>query len=327
MSAAAVIIPTFNEARHIGGLLGQLTRLQPDLVGEILVADGFSQDSTRDIVLAASASDPRVRLIDNPDRIQSAGINRAAQAADPRLRMLVRMDAHSGYADDFVGRVTETLRTSRSAGVAVRLRTVGRTAVERGIAAASNSRFGTGGSAHRIGGVSGPVDHGHHAGFDRGAFDAVGGYDTSFVANEDAELDLRLRKAGGQIWLAGDIEVDYYPRSTFTALARQYWRYGAGRAQNQMKHGSRLRLRQLVPPVVLGLILLASLAAIAFPPLAIVPLAYLGGCAAAALFLYSRSRDPAALLAAPALVVMHMSWASAFLLRRLTAPNNKKVQR
>ncbi len=315
MTGAAVIIPTYNEARHIGGLLEQLLRHDESVVGEILVADGRSEDETRAIVAGFTERSGRVRLVDNPERVQAAGINHAAKAATPERTVLVRMDAHSHYPEDYVPRLLEQLSARESESVVVRLRTVGRTCMEKAIAAASNSAFGTGGSLHRVGGASRHVDHGHHAAFVRSAFERVGGYDRGFIANEDAEFDYRLRKTGGRIWFASEIEIDYFPRSTLKALARQYWRYGQGRAQNYLKHGEALKLRQLAAPAI-ALTLLASLLLGFVQPLFwLVPALYASGCAAAAVLLAVRERAPCVLLAAPALVAMHVAWGLGFLER------------
>ncbi|MBB5685755.1 glycosyltransferase family 2 protein [Sphingobium boeckii] len=312
-SGAAVIIPTFNEAAHIGGLLEQLLRQKRDVVGQILVADGRSQDATRAIVAQIAAANDRVHLIDNPDRLQSAGINRAAAAADPAHGILVRMDAHSGYADDYVARLIRTLQERDTESVVVRLRTVGRTCMEKAIAAVSNSIFGTGGAAHRIGGQSRLIDHGHHAAFRRDAFQSSGGYDVHFIANEDAEFDYRLRRAGGRIWLAADIEVDYFPRSTLGALARQYWRYGRGRAQNFLKHREKLRARQLVAPLLVVMLAASTAVSLVQPYALALPLLYAAGCCAAALWLALRARSICVMLAAPALWAMHLCWGAGFI--------------
>lgn len=314
MQRAAIIIPTLNEAAHIGGLLAQCARLPMGLVQAIIVTDGGSDDATRNIVAEAAAQDARIRLVDNPRRIQSAGINVAVAGLDPGIATFVRIDAHAAYPDDYVPRVLAALADSGADVVATRLLTVGVAPVQRAVAAASNSPFGTGGSAHRQGGYSGFVDHGHHAGFRRAAFEAIGGYDESFVANEDGEFDARIRAAGGRIWLAGEIEVVYYPRRTLAALGRQYRRYGQGRAANVLKH-REVRLRQLLPPAVT---LAAGAGLVAAPvwPLALAaPAAYAAGLALATAVLTRRTRDPAALLAGPALATMHVAWGSGFLLQ------------
>ncbi|MBV9509424.1 MAG: glycosyltransferase, partial [Caulobacteraceae bacterium] len=218
-----VIIPTLNEAEHIGGLLQQLLDSDCGQIADILVADGGSRDGTRAIVADFSKIDPRVRLVENPRQIQSAGINAAAALADPRSEVFVRLDAHAGYPAGYVNALAAALRQTGADSVVVRLRSRASGCFQRAAAAAGNSKLGTGGSQHRIGGKSRWIDHGHHAAFRRAAFAGVGGYDERFRANEDAELDFRLREAGSRIWFASEFEVDYYPRRTARALARQYY--------------------------------------------------------------------------------------------------------
>ena len=307
-----VVIPTLNEAARIGGLLAQLSRQPSEIVAEILVADGGSTDATRALVSAATVLDPRIRLIDNPERIQAAGVNRAVDAADARADTIVRIDAHAIYPDDYVPRIVEAFAATGAEMVAVRLDTRGVTCLQRGIAAASNSRIGSGGSAHRTGGRSSFVDHGHHAGMDRATFTRIGGYDTRFDANEDAELDYRVRQVGGRVWLAADIEVIYFPRTTLAALFRQYYRYGRGRARTFLKHGERLRVRQMLPPMMVAATIVAIILAPLVPALLIVPLVYALALAAAAVAMLRSLPQACTLLAAPAMATMHFAWGIGF---------------
>ena len=318
---AVVIIPTLNEAERIGGLLAQLARLPSALVVEILVADGGSSDGTRVIAGAAALQDPRIRVIDNPARIQSAGINRAVAVADRRADIIVRIDAHAFYPDDFVPRVVAAFGATSAAMISVGLRTIGLGCMQRGIAAASNSKIGTGGAAHRVGGASGFVDHGHHAGIDRAMFERLGGYDESFIANEDAEFDRRVRLAGGKIWLAAEIQVDYLPRASLGKLFKQYQRYGQGRAQNFRKHGERLRARQMLPPVlVVGLVAALVLAPV-WPVFLVFPALYLAALAVATLLLFVKTPEPCTLLAGAAAATMHLAWGSGFIAEMFRSPD------
>jgi succinoglycan biosynthesis protein ExoA len=309
----AVIIPTLNEAAHIGGLLDQLSRVPCELVVEIIVADGGSADSTRAIVLERAKQDRRVRLIENPARIQSAGLNLAIRSALSVADTIVRIDAHGRYPDMYVERIVDAFAVSGATMVATRLRTVGDSAFQRGVAFAMNSRIGTGGSMHRVGGAPRFVDHGHHAGIDRAAFIRAGGYDENFVANEDAELDVRIRQDGGRIWLATDIVVGYVPRATLTALARQYWRYGVGRCQTFRKHGERLRVRQLVPPMVTIALMVSIFAAALDWRSGLVVGAYAALLGIWSVWLAARHRDVAAPFAAPAAAIMHIAWGLGFI--------------
>ncbi|MHB8286342.1 MAG: glycosyltransferase, partial [Caulobacteraceae bacterium] len=148
----AVIIPTLNEAAHIEGLLRQLLDEAPATLVEIIVADGGSTDGTREIVSKVALTDPRVRLIFNPLKIQAAGFNLAAAAAAPRATVLIRIDAHSGYPPHVVQSLSEQLVSMDADSVVVRLRTGGDGCFQKAVAAVSNSILGTGAAAHRVGG-------------------------------------------------------------------------------------------------------------------------------------------------------------------------------
>lgn len=308
-----IVVPALNEVAHIQGVIDALLEPGADFVVELIVADGGSTDGTQAAVLEAARVHPRVRLIENPDRLQSAGMNRAVALADPAAEVILRADAHTRYPRDFARKVVGALVESGADSCVVRLKSVGEGGFQRAVAAVSNSRVGSGGSAHRSGGRSGFVDHGHHAAFRRRVFADLGGYDTSFVTNEDAELDYRIRAAGGRIWFASDVEIDYFPRRTPAALARQYWRYGQGRARTFLKHGERLKLRQMLPPAILVGVVLALLLAPVSAWVLLWPAGYLAAVAVAGLALAWSARDASVLAAPLALATMHLAWGGGFL--------------
>lgn len=312
----SIVMPALNEERYIANAVLSVLPKSDALDYELLVLDGGSQDRTREIVQELAAQNPHIKLLNNERRIQSAAVNIAAEKCDARTSIMVRADCHAEYPRDFAVRCVETLQTMKSASVVVPMRAVGRTPLQKAIAAAQNSRLGNGGSQHRMAGRSGFVEHGHHAAFDRQTFRAVGGYDETAPYNEDAEFDARLQAAGGRIYLDGALTIDYYPRATFRALSRQYARHGWGRANTLLKHGQRPKLRQILPVLVLvtcigTLALWPLLGAIALLP----AVAYAGACAMWSAVLAAKAGDANLLLAAPAAIVMHMSWAVGFLTR------------
>ena len=313
----AIIIPTLNEADHIGGLLDHFLRQGPSIV-EIIVADGGSSDGTRPIVESMAARDPRIRLIDNPARLQAAGFNLAAAQASLETDTLIRADAHAVYPPDFVEVLLAEQAASSAESVVNRLQSVGSGGFQIAVAAASNSIFGTGGAAHRQGAPSCYIDHGHHALFDRATFLSLGGYDEAFAANEDAEYDIRLRGAGGRIWFTNRADIAYFPRRSPRALARQYYRYGAGRAQTLLRHDEPLRWRQRVPALLVAVLAISLLLTPLFPSLLAVPMAYGAGLIAATLVLMLQERRLCVAGALLALPIMHLAWGAGFLAYRLS---------
>jgi succinoglycan biosynthesis protein ExoA len=308
---ALIVIPCLNEAALIGKVIGRILEDEALVDPLVLVADGGSTDGCREFVAEIAAHDPRVRLMPNPGRLQSAAMNLAARSAGDGRPWLVRIDAHAEYPKNYVSTLIAEARRTRAHSVVVAMDTRGEGVFQRAVAAAQNSRLGTGGAAHRVGAAAGWVDHGHHALFNRGAFQQIGGYDESFSHNEDAELDLRLAQEGARIWLTDRTRLIYHPRKTPGALWKQYVSYGKGRARTVLKHYTPLKMRQALPlavaPAVLGL-----LAAPLFWPLAIPALVWAVTALSYGLLLAAKQKARAVLLSGPAAMIMHLAWSLGF---------------
>lgn len=314
------VIPCLNEAAHIGPLIAGL--LADPVNTRIVVADGGSTDGTRAIVRGIAAKEPRVTLLDNPDRIQSAGINRAVARFGEGATWLARVDAHALYPPGYVAQLIATAEAAAADAVVVRMETHAPSGFARAVAAAQNSRLGTGGAAHRTSAQAGPVEHGHHALMRIALFTAAGGYCETMPCNEDAELDLRLLALGARIWLTPDLPVIYFPRGTPGALARQYWRYGAGRATTVRRHRRRLRLRQAVPLAVAPACALALAAPLAPPVTLALALPAAGWallCHGWGLALAARARRADVALSGSAAMIMHLAWSAGYWKQEIAA--------
>jgi succinoglycan biosynthesis protein ExoA len=312
-SRLLVAIPTLNEARDIERILRDLLTETADLPdSRIAVVDGGSSDGTTDIVSRIVRENPRVSLLRNPARIQSAAINLAARTLGRDTDVLIRCDAHSSYPPDFCSRLLATLDRVDADAVVVPMDSYGESGLQRAVAWVSNSPIGTGGAAHRAGRRSGFVDHGHHAAFRMDCFRRAGGYDETFSHNEDAELDCRQRALGARVYLDAEIRVGYRPRARLLDLWRQYFRYGAGRSRTARRHPGSLRLRQLAVPTHLVLSLLALGVSPLFPAALAWPAFYLVVLVGTSIALAVRHRDVAGLLAGPAAAIMHTAWACGF---------------
>lgn len=326
MSARTIIVvPTLNEIHNIGALLDALLVEAEALDARIVVVDGGSTDGTIAVVVRRARVHSRIILILNPKRLQSAAINLAVAQFGDETDYLIRVDAHGAYPPDYCRVLVAEAEERQTGSIVVPMTTVGQAAFQRAVAAAQNSPIGTGGSAHRTGNSSGPVDHGHHALMRIDAFRTVGGYDETFRANEDAELDHRLRQAGYTVWLTERTGMTYFPRDTVSGLFRQYFSYGGGRAKNILKHRMRPRLRQLAPLAVLPVVVLAVLSIWHWGFL--VPLALWGvGCIAlgiqAARKYYPNQDLPMAFspLVGVAAMVMHLGWSAGFWLHVALRP-------
>lgn len=309
----SIVIPALNEEAYIEHAVESLALADGEY--EIIVMDGGSRDGTAGIVGRLSSADPRVRLVDNPGRVQSAALNLAAEIANPRSEIIVRADAHCGYPAGYARTVADAMRKTGAQSVVVPMLTVGsETCFQKAVAAAQNSRLGNGGAAHRTGAKpSDWIDHGHHAGFDRAFFRKIGGYDDSFVANEDAEYDIRVHKAGGRVWMETSSVIHYRPRKTAKALWKQYLGYGKGRAMTTLKHRTKLKIRQMIPLAAFAVSAAGLLSSVVCAYGLALPAGYLATCYCFGL-VETRRIGVASCEAAMGgpLVIMHMAWAMGF---------------
>ncbi len=258
----SIVMPSFNEEHFIEACLAsvQAQDYPPELI-EILVADGRSTDRTREILARITEADPRVQMIDNPARLQAAGLGLAVKAATGDV--IVRMDVHCEYATDYVRRCVEVLDATGADNVGGAQRARAKTLFQRALCAALGSKLGTGGVGYRDENSEGFVDTVFLGAFRRRVFESVGLWDPAAITNEDSELNQRILEAGGTIYLSRDIVVHYYPRDSFRSLATQYFRYGRGRARTLLKLGRFPMLRPMIPFLAMS----GMAATIVVPPL------------------------------------------------------------
>jgi cellulose synthase/poly-beta-1,6-N-acetylglucosamine synthase-like glycosyltransferase len=287
---------------------------------EILVADGGSRDGTREILERLARADPRIRVLDNPGRIQAAGLNRIL--AEARGDVIVRMDVHCDYAPDYVAKCIAVLERTGADNVGGPPRCHGRSSFQRAVCAALRSPLGAGGAPQWDTRREGFVHSVPFGALRRDTLQAMGGFDPRAVTNEDAELNQRLIAAGRRVYLSPEIVFSYYPRASFAGLARQYFRYGQGRARTLVKHRGLLSLRPALP----FLALLGGLGMAALKPFAALGLAALYAFVSLAEAIRVGRRDGwrVALLAwlvFPTLLVAHGLGFGAGLARSLLAPD------
>jgi len=226
----SVIIPCRDEARYIERCLASVLASEWDRL-EVIVADGMSVDGTRERVDQYAARDRRVRRIDNPARRTPQALNRALAAAQGDF--ILRLDAHSKIAPDYIARAVRNLETSGADCVGGAMRTVaaGSGAFACAIRIALSHLFGVGNAHFRTSSrnsLEAPrsVDAVFGACWKREVFDRIGGFNERLERSQDIEFSGRLRRAGGKILLSPEMHIDYYARATLDAFWRHNWSNG-----------------------------------------------------------------------------------------------------
>jgi succinoglycan biosynthesis protein ExoA len=275
----SVIVPVRNEAAFIRRTLEQLLAQEYDPRRfEILVADGRSDDGTREIVRAMQQHHANLRLLDNKRRLSSAGRNAGIRAG--RGEIIVVVDGHCEVDNpDYLRELAYVFDRSGAecVGRPQPLDVTTATTLQKAIAAARSSWLGHHPDSHIYSVAEGYVRPQSVAvAYRRSIFGAVGMFDESFDACEDVEFNHRLDKAGFRCYFTPKVGVRYIPRSSLRGLFRQMVRYGRGRVRLLRKHPDTFTLPGFVPGLfVLGL-LIGPLAALLSPWLAVMFLAGLG---------------------------------------------------
>jgi glycosyltransferase involved in cell wall biosynthesis len=315
-----VIIPCYREAGTIHRLLeGLLAQTYPVNRLEVVIADGLSDDGTRDQIAGFVRIHPDldVKIVDNPLRIIPAALNAAITAS--RGEIVARLDGHSYPSPDYIETCVDLLEKGAGdmVGGGWQIEPGNSSWAARSIAAAAKHPFGVGDAYYRWATTAREVDTIAFWVLPRTWIDKVGLFDETLRSNEDYDFNSRFRAAGGRIWLDPSVACVYYARSTFGALASQYWRYGFWKARMARRKPETLRLRQILPPLcVLGAVSVLATGTIAhwvLWPLGGIVSLYLCALAAAAVQSARKCRQWDLVAGMPwAILIMHWVWAVAF---------------
>jgi succinoglycan biosynthesis protein ExoA len=310
--AVSVLVPVFNEASHIETTLAMICGQHVSGGLEILVIDGGSTDGSREIVEKVSATDPRIRVLDNPRRQIPMALNIGLRAA--RGTYIARMDAHTRYPVGYLAAGLARLEAGDVEWVSGQPLASGDGRWSKRVAVALNTSMGIGGAAFRRLGPEKDVDSGFTGILRRTTLESLHGWDEGWLVNEDGELAARVRAAGGRIVCLPAMAAAYIPRDSLPSLARQYWRYGMYRAKTCRRHPTSMRRSHALPPV---LVLLAALTVLPGPwhwlPRAVVAV-WIAALVMVAGRELSRGRHLVDSALLPVIfAVMHLSWGGGFL--------------
>lgn len=266
----SVICPIFNEEKYIAQFLDSLL-LQDypmdDL--EILLVDGMSKDRTREIVARYTERYPFIRLIDNTEKIVPYAMNRGIDAA--KGDVIMRLDAHASYQPDYFSVLVKGLRrlNADNVGTVCKTDVLNKTPKTLAIREVLGNKFGVGNSTFRTGiDREQEVETVPFGCWRKEVFERYGKYDVRLVRNQDIELNKRIIRGGGKIYILPDTYCTYLARETWHALAKN--NYGNGKwnilTVYYTKTLSSLSLRHFIPLLfVLSLIIPLLLAFIWWP--------------------------------------------------------------
>jgi GT2 family glycosyltransferase len=128
--------------------------------------------------------------------------------------------------------------------------------IGKAVALAMSSPIGVGNAKHRYPHYEGYAEGASFPTFKKEIFDKIGMYDEKLLKNQDDELNYRLTKSGGKVYLSPKVKCIYFVREKIGQLFNQYFQYGFWRVAVIRKHKSPVSFRQVIPALFFVLIFL-----------------------------------------------------------------------
>ena len=251
----SVILPIRNEKRFISKTLQSIIEQKFKGELEIIISDGLSNDGTLDIIKQFQKKYRYIKLVRNNAKIVPTGFNKALNFAKGDI--IIRVDGHSTIEPDYINNSIKILNEKNASCVGGPTKHFSNTFIGKNISIAQCSYFGAGGASFRTGVSKGKyVNTLAFGAYDRSEFLKVGAYDEELIRNQDEELNYRIVKNGGKIWIDPSIKSRYYVRDSILKLFSQYYYYGFYKVRVIQKIKSIFSFRHFVPAIfVLTLIL------------------------------------------------------------------------
>lgn len=267
----SVICPIYNEEKYIANCIESiLLQDYPKDDLEVLFVDGMSKDRTREIVAEYTRKYPFIRLIDNPEKIVPYAMNYGIRAS--KGEVIIRLDAHATYEKNYFSALVRRLNElgADNVGSVCKTDVLNKTPKTLAIREVLSNKFGVGNSVFRTGiDKVMEVDTVPFGCWRRDVFDKYGLYDLRLVRNQDIELNKRILRGGGKIFIVPDTYCTYLARETFKGLAKN--NYGNGKwnilTVHYTKQVNSLSIRHFIPLAFVLSLILPVIASIFYLPL------------------------------------------------------------
>lgn len=269
--SVSIIIPCRNEESFIYKVLLNITEQTYGLTHlEVVIADGMSTDKTKTEIerFQADVSSLKITLIENPDKVVPHALNKAIKLSSGDI--IVRLDAHSVYPNDYIERLVNELDARPDAwnvGGCWDTQPGADTDEAKAIVAATSHPVGIGDADYRLESTEiRKVDTVPFGCFRREVFDKIGMFDEDLVRNQDDEFNARIIENGGSIYLIPDLKIKYFARPTIKKMAKMFFQYGYYKPLVNKKRKKPATLRQFAPPILVLGILLGWIPVLFWPP-------------------------------------------------------------
>lgn len=229
MEKLSIIIPCRNEEKYIADCLDSVINTDyPKECLEVFVIDGQSSDKTRKIIEEYTKNFNFFHLMINKNKTVPYAMNMGIKESSGVY--IIRLDAHGVFPNDYFSKLVSWSKKLDADNIgAIWITDVkNNNPKTNAIKTVLTSKFGVGDSFFRIGGIEQAleVDTVPFGCYKKEVFNKIGLYNHQLIRNQDIELNKRLKRNGGRIFLLPDLFSTYYARETFGGIAKNNFETG-----------------------------------------------------------------------------------------------------
>jgi len=246
----SVVLTTFNDGEYLDRLLNDLR--SQDLGEksiEILLLDAGGYCYARAIKYLGEKSNC-LKYISSPRLSRTLSLNKLFK--ESRGKLILRLDARSHIREDYIEKILQLSINTGASNVGGVMLPMGKTDSQMVVADIMRNPFAFGGSKSRSITYRGYVDSVYLGAFNRDScVYGIEWFDSRHPKiSEDSDLNYRIRKNGGTVFMDSSIVVEYYPRESLGSFYRLCYNYGVGRGLFICKQKTVSAWRQIVPPAL-----------------------------------------------------------------------------
>ena len=246
----SVVIPCRNEKAFVGRCIEAIynSELPEHVHVKVIVVDGMSNDGTREELDRLQTIYTSLNVVDNIQQLTPIAFNLGIHYCD--FDFLQIIGARHIITTNYISKSIDILINKPEIWcVGGKIKNVFTTEDSQVISEAMSTSFGMGLGNFRTLNESSFTDTVTSPMYPKFVFEKIGYFDEQLVRNQDDDFNFRVNKAGGKIWFESEIALDYYVRSNYSGLMKQFYQYGYWKVFVNTKHKTVTTWRQLIPPV------------------------------------------------------------------------------
>ncbi len=247
----SVIVPCRNEEKYIRDfIISILGSDYPKKYLEVFFIDGKSTDSTQELIKSFIRNNDYIRLIQNEKKTVPNALNLGIEISKGDYIFI--LGAHSRIPSNYFTHLIDWSKKlgADNIGAVCKTDVLIKNKKTESIVKVLSHKFGVGNSLFRVGADKViEVDNISFGCYKKEIYDRIGQYDVRLKRNQDIELNKRLKKKGGKIFLVPDIYFVYLARETFIGIAKNNFQTGLWNILTVYYTGrlSSLSLRHFIP--------------------------------------------------------------------------------